>query len=248
MTNLSDVTGLPAAPRPAPQGDGSAPAVAIGAASALTGLAGVACYAAGVLLPGSVPRPDAASAQVMAFLVHQRGPLLAGLVLQLIAVAFLLWFLGQLRAVVASAGGTGVPLATAMTAGWVVLVTMVGVSMLPAVAITWSGTAATSPGLVRLAWDMQTLGTYALPATAAMVSVAAPSAVIWRYRVLPRWLAVLGTAEVAANVAELAGLSSRHGALAGGYADGIGQILWVAWVAAASVCLALRCRAAKPAR
>jgi hypothetical protein len=73
--------------------------------------------------------------------------------------------------------------------------------------------------------------------------------VILRYKILPWWLAVLGAAEVAANVAELAGLFSRHGALAGGFADGIGQILWVIWVAAVSVSMAWRCRAsAKPTR
>jgi hypothetical protein len=50
-------------------------------------------------------------------------------------------------------------------------------------------------------------------------------------------------------MAELAGLFSRHGVLAGGFAYGIGQILWVIWVAAVSVSMAWRCRAdARPAR
>lgn len=249
MTNVSDLTGLPAGPRPAPEGAGSRLAARVSRAGALTGLAGVACYAAGVLLPGSAPGPDAATTQVTAFLVNQRGPLLAGFALQLTALLFLLWFLGQLRTLVAAAGEAGMPLATAMVAGWVVLATMVAVSTLPAMAITWRGAAATSPGLVRLAWDMQILGTYAMPATAAMVSVAAPSVVILRHKILPWWLAVLGAAEVAANVAELAGLFSRHGALAGGFAYGIGQVLWLIWVAAVSVSMAWRCRAsAKPTR
>lgn len=209
----------------------------VGRAGALAGLAGVIFYVIGVLLPGSAPRPDAATSVVVAFFVHHRSALLTGFALQLIALVFLLWFLGHLRALVAAVDG---PAATTMTAGWVVLVTIVGISTLPAMALIWRGAAATSPDLVRLAYDMQTLGTYAVASTAAIVSVLFPSIVIWHNRILPRWLAVLGAAEVAANVAELAGLPARHGALAGGYADGAGQILWVLWVAAASVCMMLR--------
>jgi hypothetical protein len=211
-------------------------------AGALAGLFGVVCYTVGVLLPGSAPQPDAATSQVMSYFVDQRGALLVGFALQLIALVFLLWFLGQLRTLVGSPGGTGVPAATAMSAAWVMVMTIVAVAMLPAMAIIWRGAAGTSPDLVRLAYDMDTLGTYALAATAALVSVAAPSLVIWRYRLLPRWVAVLGAFEVAANIAELAGLSSRRGGLAGGYIEGVGELGWVLWVAAASVCMALRFR------
>ena len=209
-------------------------------AGALAGLAGVVCYTVGGLLPGRAPKPDATTSQVVAFFVDQRGALLMGFALQLIALVFLLWFVGQLRTLVGSAGGIGGPAATATTASWVMLMTIVAVAMLPAMAIIWRSAAATSPGLVRLSFDMETLGTYALAATAALVSVAAPSLVIWRYRLLPRWLAVLGAFEVAANLAELAGLASRHGVFAGGSLEGVGQIGWVLWVAAASVCMALR--------
>jgi hypothetical protein len=77
--------------------------------------------------------------------------------------------------------------------------------------------------------------------------IAAPALVIWRCHLLPRWLAVLGALEVAASVIELAGLSSRHGTLAGGYAGGVGQLGWVLWVAAASVCMAFRCHSTRAA-
>jgi hypothetical protein len=66
MTNVSDLTGLPAGPRPTPEGAGSRLAARVSRAGALTGLAGVARYAAGVLLPGSAPGPDAATTQVAA--------------------------------------------------------------------------------------------------------------------------------------------------------------------------------------
>jgi hypothetical protein len=72
---------------------------------------------------------------------------------------------------------------------------------------------------------------YALSAPAAAASVLAPSAIIWRTRVLPRWLAVLGLAEVAVNVIELAGLMTARGGDAAGYAAGIGPLLWTLWAA-----------------
>ena len=44
---------------------------------------------------------------------------------------------------------------------------------------------------------------------------------------------------------ELAGLAFRTGALAGGYADGIGALLWALWVAAASISIARRAAATR---
>jgi hypothetical protein len=75
------------------------------------------------------------------------------------------------------------------------------------------------------------------------VSIGAPSVVIWRTGVLPRWLSVLGAAEIAVNVAELSGLASQHGSFAGGYAYGVGPLLWIAWLAAASVCMTFKAHA-----
>jgi hypothetical protein len=198
----------------------------------------VVVYAVGVLLPGSAPEPDAPTSQVVTFFVDNRSLLLAGFALQLIALLFLLWFLGQLHSLVGSTGGNGVPAAMTMSAAWVMLMTMAALAILPSMAIIWRGADQTNPDLVRLAFDVQTIGTYPLSATVAMLSVAVPSLVLWRRRLLPGWLAILGAVEVAANVVELAGLFARDGALAGGYAAGIGEIAWVLWVAAASVCMA----------
>ena len=132
-----------------------------------------------------------------------------------------------------------------MTAAWVVLSATVLVGTLPAVALVWRGPPVGDPGLVRMAYDMQVLATYAASSTAAFVSIGAPSLVIWRSHILPRWLAVLGVAAMAANVVELAGLAFRTGALAGGYADGIGALLWALWVAAASISMARRAGATR---
>ena len=209
-------------------------------AGALTGFAGAALYVAGALLPGSSPKPDAATSQVIAFFADKRGSLLTGFSLELLAVGLLFCFLGYLRAVISGARPSGTAAATSMVAAWVATVAIVAAGTLPAVAIIWRGAPGTDPALARFAYDIQTLATYAITSTVALVSIGAPSVVIWRTGVLPRWLSMLGAAEIAVNLAELSGLSSRHGAFAGGYAFGAGPLLWIAWFAAASACMTFK--------
>lgn len=238
MTNASPTNAHLASPA----GPDSPALVGVGVSrtGALTGLAGIACYIVGVLLPGSAPKPDAVTGQVLAYFADHRGAILLGFALQAIALALLLCFLGELRTVIADTGGPGVPLASAMAAAWVVLLTIIAAALLPAIALVWRGAPAGDPSVVRLAYDMETLGTYAVTAMVALVAVGAPSLVIWRTGVLPGWLAVLGVVEIGVNVVELASLSSRHGLLAGGYVAGVGPLVWALWVAAVSVCMARR--------
>jgi hypothetical protein len=227
-----------------PSAHAKRPAVRIGAsrAGAATGLAGAVLYVAGALLPGSGPAPDATTPQVIAFFADKRDSLLTGFSLELVAVGLLLCFLGYLRAVISGTHPASTAPATSMVAAWAVTVTVVAAGTLPAIAIVWRGAPGADPALARFAYDIQTLATYAITSTAALVSIAAPCVVIWRTGVLPRWLSLLGAAEIAVNVLELTGLSSRHGPLAGGYDFGIGPLLWVVWFAGASTCMTLRTR------
>jgi hypothetical protein len=202
----------------------------------LSGLAGALLYVVGALLPGSPPKPAVAPSLVVAYFVDHRDALLAGFLLELIAMALLICFLGQIRSLIAASGA--VPASTAMTAAWIVLMTTVLAGTLPAVALLWQGPLRGDPELVRMAYDVEILATYAASSTAAFLSIGAPSLVIWRSRILPRWLAVFGVVAMVANVVELAGLEFRTGALAGGQADGIGALLWALWVVVASVCMA----------
>jgi hypothetical protein len=213
---------------------------------ALSGLAGAALYLVGALLPGTAPKPDAATSQVIAFFVARRGSLLTGFSLELVAVGLLLCFLGYLHTVVAGARHpSSSRLATSMVAAWVVTVAIAAAGTLPALAVIWRGAPSADPGLARFAYDIQTLATYAITSTAALVSIGAPSVVIWRTGVLPRWLSLLAAAEIAVNLAELCGLASRHGAFAGGYAFGVGPLLWLGWFAAASACMTLQTHAVR---
>jgi hypothetical protein len=154
--------------------------------------AGAALYVAGALLPGSAPKPDAATSQVIAFFAARHGSLLTGFSLELLALGLLLCFLGYLRAVIASAHPSSSALATSMVAAWVATVAIVAAGTLPVIAIIWRGTPSADPVLARFAYDIQTLATYAATSTAALVSIVAPCVVIWRTGVLPRWLSVLG--------------------------------------------------------
>jgi len=210
--------------------------------SALTGLAGALLYLIGALLPGAAPKPDATTSEVAHFFTDQRSALLTGLTLELLAVGFLIWFLGALYAYLMSSSPPQTALGMSMVAAFVATIAIVAVGTIPSMAIIWSGTPGLGPDLTQFAYDIQTLATYVASSTTSAISILAPSVIVWRTRVLPRWLCALGAAAIVVNVVELAGLSSRHGTLAGGYAAGLGPLLWIAWFAGASVCLAWRTR------
>jgi glyoxylase-like metal-dependent hydrolase (beta-lactamase superfamily II) len=130
--------------------------------------------------------------------------------------------------------------ATVTVAAWVALLVIVIAGKRPLNALVWRGTDQADPKTVQLAFDINNLSLYALSATAVLLSVLAPMIVIWRWRALPRWLLVLGAAEIIANIVELGGLFSRTGANAAGYGDGVGPFLWVLWVAALSVTILMK--------
>jgi len=181
------------------------------------------------------PRPGSAASTVTAHLATGRGSVLGGLALMFLALPFLLVFLGFLINLLAEAEGRPWLLTCLSAAAWLALFMIVAAGVLPVAAVTWQGAAASSPDTVRFAIDMTNLSQYALSAPVAAASVLAPAIVIWRTRALPRWLAGLAVIEVAANAAELAGLSMTKGADAGGYAAGVGPMLWVLWAAALAV-------------
>lgn len=201
---------------------------------ALTGVAGAALYVASAIVPGSAPKPDAPTAQVVAHYVDKRGPLLVATVLATIAIASMLWFLGYVKETLEQAGPLGSRLATVTVAAWLAALVIASVGAILSIAVIWRGASSFDPKVVQLAYDVENLTLYPLSAGAVLLSVLAPSVVIWRTRVLPRWLVGLGAIEIAINLVELGGLGSRHGANAAGYGAGLGPLVWVAWVAALS--------------
>ncbi|GAC1375236.1 MAG: hypothetical protein NVSMB4_03280 [Acidimicrobiales bacterium] len=207
------------------------------------GIVGVVLYVAGAFAAGTSPKPDAAIGTVMAHYSDHRGAVLAGTLLTLVALPAFLWFLGYLREFVADAEGAPAPLATVTLAAWIALFVIIVGGGIPLTAIVWRGASHVDASLVRLAFDANNLSLYAISATAAATSVLAPSVVIWRRRALPRWLMALALLEVAVNVIEVVGLFSRQGPNAGGYAAGVGPLVWVVWVVALCITLLAHNRA-----
>jgi len=204
------------------------------------GFVGAVLYAVSVFVAGAPLKPDDSIAKVVAHLVDKRTAILFGSLLALLAVACLVWFLGYLRAFLAETEGDHAPLATVTLAAWIALLVIVVAGSAPLTALIWRGAGVADVKTVQVAFDISNLSFYAVSATAALLSVLAPTIVIWRWRALPGWLIILGAVEIVANIVELAGLFSRTGLNAAGYGAGVGPFLWVLWVAALSVTLFIR--------
>lgn len=203
------------------------------------GAAGALVYTVSAFTAGTPLKPNASVASITSHLAAHRSGALAGFLLAAVAVAVLLFFLGSLREFLAHEGGSP-SMATVTTSSWVALLVIALVGAAPLVAVVWRGTRQVDPGIVRLAFDLSNLSLYALSAPAALISVLAPSVVIWRTGVLPRWLAILGGVEIVVNIIELAGLFTRNGFDQAGYAGGFGPFIWVIWVAAISIAMVMR--------
>ena len=102
-------------------------------------------------------------------------------------------------------------------------------------AIAWRGAGQIDASIVRFGYDTSSLALYAVSAPAATLAVGAPSVLALRTRLVPRWVAVLGVVVVTVNLVEVFGLTAHRGLDAGGYAAGIGPLVWATWVIAFAV-------------
>jgi hypothetical protein len=207
---------------------------------ALSGVVGAALYAVSAFTAGSPLKPDASVPKVVSHLTARRDALLTGVLLNLVATGLLLWFLAYLVSFVAEAeGGRGRLWILTLGSGVGVLA-IVTSGQVPLDVVTWAGPAQYDPTLTKLAFDIANLSLYSISSVVVMILVLAPTAVIWRSGALPRWLIGVGALGITINAVEVAGLFSRGGANAGGYAEGLGPFVWLIWVASVSVCLARR--------
>jgi hypothetical protein len=214
--------------------------------AAWAGLIGVVLFVVGSLLAGSPPKPDASAAEITAFLVQHRSTLLVGTALILLSIPFFGCFVGLFTGVLRDAEGGRGTLARAATLGWTLQLAVVAIGIVSQTAVTWRGASGLDPHLVQFGYDLGTLSLYAVSAMAVALAVGATSVIVLRTGILPRWLVVLGALEVAVNLVELAGLASRSGLNAAGYAAGVGPLLWSLWAAAAAITLARLIRRARP--
>ena len=213
-------------------------------AGAAAGLVGAVLYIVGAFVAGSPPAPDASTVSIVTYMQEHREALLWGMVLTYTGLALFLWFAGYLHARLAAAeaalADSGAPLATVTLLAFVVLFGLAGAGGIAFNLMVWRGAGSIDPNLVRLAFDAQNLSLYAITSTVALLSVLAPIIVIARTGILPKWLVVLGALEIAVNIVEIAGFFSRSGWNAGGYAAGIGPLVWVVWLGAVSITMLIR--------
>jgi hypothetical protein len=206
----------------------------------LTGLAGVLVYVVAQSVAGLTPAPDADLGEAMERLLVDRAQILAGAALGVVAAALLVAFAVRLRHAMDDAEGGRSSLGTLTLVGWSLLLAIVVLGQLPLLAVVWrdggDGTG-TMQDVQRLAIDLNSLATYALSAPFAALSILGPTVVAWRTGFLPRWLLAVGAVELALNAVELAGIGSTAGWNAAGYAFGLGPVVWLVWVAGASIVL-----------
>jgi hypothetical protein len=208
---------------------------------AATGAAGALIYVQSAFSAGAPLKPDASLKMIVSHFIDKRAAVLTGMLLAFIAVALLIWFLGYLREFLAVEGKSP-ELANVTLVSCIALLAITVGGSVPLTGIVWRGAGQADPRILQLAFDVGNLSLYSVSAGAALLSVLAPSIVIWRSGVLPRWIAVLGAIEIAVNVVELAGFFTRTGVNASGYAAGLGPFLWIIWVAAVSIAMVLRIR------
>jgi hypothetical protein len=207
---------------------------------AASGVVGAVLYAVSAFTAGSPLKPDASVQRVVRHLMAGRDALLAGVLLNLVATGLLLCFLAYLVSFVAQAEGRRGPLSILTLGAGVGVLAIVTGGQAPLDAVTWAGPTRFDPTVTRLAFDIANLSLYSISAAVVAILVLAPTVVIWRSGALPRWLVAVAALEITLNAVELAGLFSRAGADAGGYAEGLGPFVWLIWVASVSVCLTRR--------
>lgn len=208
--------------------------------SAASGLAALGVVAAAMVFERGAPPAGASDVQVAAFNAAHSHALLTQSLLFLLSAAFMLWFLGCLRAHLAAAeGGTGRYAGIGFGAG-VAYVTLSVVSQAGQIALAQIAATAAAPQLVTaiasLAWALFTVA-----AVPAAVMLAAFAVLALRSGALPSWLGWLAAVAGASQLGLLAALVVDTGPLGpDGWYTFAPYPLYVIWLAATAVTLLRR--------
>ena len=203
--------------------------------AATAGFLAVALFAVGMLVSGTPPHPDATVSELTRWMGEHRSGIVAGWLIGGAAIVPLLLLAAGLGERLRPSERHRL-LTTTMTACWLSLLTVFALSQLPVVAVVWRG-APFDTSLTRIAFDIWVIGAYAGTAVLAAASIGLPCWIGLQSGLLPRWLIVIGAAEVAANGIELTGVMATTGTNAAGFTWGLAPLLWTAWAAGASVAL-----------
>jgi hypothetical protein len=209
--------------------------------AAAAGILGLVIVIVGFAAPGSMPKADDTGAQLTKFLVDKRSALLFSAFMLSLGTPFLLWFLGNLRGLLAEVEGGRGALATTFIVGVVLLLALFSVGTLVLTTLAWRGPGGLSDAELRFLYGAVVVASTSATAMASAVSVGAPSLLIWRTGVLPKWIAGVGVLVILANIGELIGVFSRTGGNAGGSGAGMAAVpLWIIFFLAASITLLRR--------
>ena len=209
--------------------------------AAAAGILGLVLVIVGFAAPGSLPKADDSGAQVAKFLVDKRGAVLFSAFMLSLGTPFVLWFLGSLRGLLAQVEGGRGALATTFIVGAVLLLALFSVGTLILTTLAWRGPEGLSDAELRFLYGAVVVASTSATAMASAVSVGAPSLLIWRTGVLPKWIAGVGALVILANIGELVGVFSRTGGNAGGSGAGMAAVpLWIIFFLAASITLLRR--------
>jgi hypothetical protein len=204
--------------------------------AAAAGILGLVLLIVGFAAAGSLPKADDTGAQLSKFFVDKRGGLLFSAFMLSLATPLLLWFFGSLRGLLAQVEGGRGALATTFIVGLVLLLTLFSVGTLVLTTLAWRGPAGLSDAELRFLYGAVVVASTSATAMASAVSVGAPSLLIWRTGVLPKWIAGIGVLVILANIAELVGVFSRTGGNAGGSGAGMAAVpLWIIFFLATSI-------------
>ncbi|WP_225920721.1 hypothetical protein [Pseudonocardia oceani] len=212
---------------------------------AASGFAALAVGAAAMVFEEGGPPPGTSDAQVAAFFGAHAAALLAQSLLFLVGAAFLLWFLGALRARLAVVEGGPGRYAEIVFGAGTAYVALTVVAQAGQVALARVAASAAAPQLVAAVADL--VGAlFVVVAVPAAVTLGAFAVLALRSTGLPSWLGVLAGAAAIAQVGLLAGVVVTDGVFAptGAYSL-VPYPLYVLWLAAtAGLLAAVRPRAA----
>ena len=207
----------------------------------LAGIIATVLGAAAILVAGSPPDAAGTIEQLRAYVHAQRNEILVAAVIFQLMVPFLFVFAAGLARVAAGANGEASALAWGGLAGNVGLQAVAVSGLIPFVAAAWRGA---DDAIVRIAYDGDLLGVYALTAGFSLASVVPVTMAGIMTKTLPRWIALFAFVLAAANVGEIIGLLFYdNGPMALGAGPGLVAVpAWIAWAGAVSVVLLLRAK------
>ena len=208
---------------------------------AATGIGFAVLALVGFLLPGSPPKADDSSAEIVSFFADHDGELLAGSFLVGLGAVLFLWFSGSLRSYLRAAEGGEGRLSSAAFGGGVAGIALVlaGVAIFNGAAFDVAGSGGDAD-LIRAIFDAGG-AVLVMAGFAFAVFFAAASCSGARSGALPSWAYWSGSVVAVLQVAGGIALFAKSGAFAaGGAFTFLPLVAGLLWVAAVSVVLMRR--------